>query len=254
MSTMTELPIYCPIKGFAVDINKIKQELDLLARPLLKENTLSFKNNRSIYDKNSSLNIADDADLVNTDHWAESEDGSRVFVEGKNKTYHAVNLTYLPEEPDSTWNIWKSEAKKPIFWHIYKKPFTWREEWENTYLKKFINSLPFEYVQGVRVLIMDPPSIGQAHKDSATILNKKFLESGHASISINVDSGGGILKYLDNKEESHEVDNNTALFHFDDSAVHGVTPISSSRYQIRIWGKLNVPYKDILDLDNAVYR
>ena len=251
---MSNLPIYCPIKNIEVDVDRIKQELDRLARPLLKENTLSFKNNRSIYDKNSSLTIADDQDLINTSHWQESDDGTRTFVEGKNKTYHAVNLTYLPEEPDSVWNIWKSVDKKPIFWHIYKKPFTWREEWQDSYLKQIVDSLPLEYVQGVRVLIMDPPSIGQAHKDSATLLNKKFLESGHASISFNIDSGGGVLKFLDNQENSHEVDNNATVFHFDDSAVHGVTPISSSRYQVRVWGKLKVPYTDILDLDNAVYR
>lgn len=251
---MSELPIYCPLKDIDVDVARIKEELDCLARPLLKENTLSFKNNRSIYDKNSSLKVAEDNDLVNTSHWDEREDGTRTYVPGKNKTYHAVNITYLPEEPESTWNIWKSEDKKPIFWHIYKKPFTWREEWQGSYLKEFIESLPFEYVQGVRVLVMDPPSIGQAHKDSATILNKRFLQSGHASISINVDSGGGILKYLDNAEVSHEVDNDVKVFHFDDSAVHGVTPISSSRYQVRIWGKLKVSYKDLMDIDNAVYR
>lgn len=251
---MSELPIYCPLKNIEVDLGKLKAELDRLARPLLRENTLSFKNNRSIYDKNSSLGVAEDEDLLDTSHWAEAEDGSRVYVSGKNKTYHAVNLTYLPEEPDSTWNIWKSSDKKPIFWHIYKKPFTWREEWNDSYLKSFVESLPLEYVQGVRVLIMDPPSIGQAHKDSATILNKRFLESGHASISINVDSGGGILKYLDAKEQNHEVDNDVKVFHFDDSAVHGVTPIKSARYQIRIWGKLKVPYTDLMDIDRAVYR
>lgn len=251
---MNDLPIYCPLKDITVDIIKIKSELDKYARPLLRENTLSFKNNRSIYDKNSSLQVAQDTDLVDTSHWSESDDGTRTFVSGKNKTYHAVNLTYLPEEPDSTWNIWKSVDKKPIFWHIYQKPFTWRDEWEGTYLKEFIESLPLEYVQGVRVLIMDPPSIGQAHKDSATILNKRFLKSGHASISINVDSGGGVLKYLDNAEVSHEVNNDVKLFHFDDSAVHGVTPISSSRYQIRVWGKLKVPYESLMDLDQAVYR
>lgn len=250
------VPIYAPLHDqFKFDAAALKLELDQKARPVLQERTLSFKNERSIYDPKGSLKIADDELLNDTSRYIEHEDGSRDYVAGKYKTYHALNACWLPEEPDSEFNIYRfDDPKKTIFWHQYMKPFTWREEFIDGPLYKAVMQFPWEYIQGVRVLCMDPPSIGQAHKDSATLANKKFFGRGHASISFNVDHGGGVLKYLDDSEKDHEVDNDVRVFHFDDSAPHGVTPITSRRYQVRMWGKLAVPYTELMDLDRAVWR
>ena len=250
------VPIYAPLKDqFSIDVDAIKTELDQKARPILQERTLSFKNNRSVYDPRSSLKIADDELLNNTSRYVENEDGTRNYVEGKYKTYHALNACWLPEEPDSEFNIYCfNDPKKTIFWHKYLKPFTWREEFINGPLYQSVLQFPWEYVQGVRILCMDSPSIGQAHKDSPTLANKKFFSRGHSSISFNIDAGGGVLKYLDDSETDHQVDNNVRIFHFDDSAPHGVTPITSRRYQVRIWGKLSIPYEELMDLDKAVWR
>jgi hypothetical protein len=180
---------------------------------------------------------------------------NRIYVKGDYKTYHVYNLTYLEEEPESGIDIYNSkDPKKIIFWHKYFKPFIWRTELLDSSVKKFIDTLPFEYVQGVRLIYMEPPSIGQVHRDSHTFANKKYFDEGFASISLNIEHGGGVLKFLDNSDTEHSVDNNVKIFHFDDSVSHGVTPIASSRYQIRIWGKLNVPYDSLFDKDKAVYR
>jgi hypothetical protein len=62
-----------------------------------------------------------------------------------------------------------------------------------------------------------------------------------------------VLNYIDRKGYQHSVDNNVKIFHFDDSAIHGVTPIKKNRYQLRIWGKLAVPYEDLFDtIDNIL--
>jgi hypothetical protein len=93
---------------------------------------------------------------------------------------------------------------------------------------------------------MTPPSIGQIHRDSHPIANYKYFKDGFASITFNVAHGGGVLNYID-KDIQHSVDNNIKLFHFNDSALHGVTPITSERIQLRVWGKLSVPYENLFD-------
>lgn len=249
------IPIYAPINDFSFDELLIKKEIDSLIKNHAVERTLPFKDGKSIYDSKGLLKVADDSILNNTSRYYLDENLNRIYVEGKFKTYHVFNLTYLDEEPDSKIDIYSStDPKKIIFWHKYHKPFIWRSELENTYIKSFIDSLPFEYVQGVRLIYMDPPSVGQVHRDSHTFANKKYFESGFASISLNIDPGGGILKFLDSADNEHSVDNDVKIFHFDDSVAHGVTTITSPRYQIRIWGKLSVSYNDILNLNKSILK
>lgn len=249
------IPLYAPVVGYSYDSDKIKNEIDNLIKDQTVERTLPFKDGKSIYDSQGILNIADDTDLNDTSRYYLNENLERVYVPGKFKTYHVFNLTYLEEEPDSKLDIYRNDdPKKTIFWHKYKQPFIWKKELEGTYIKEFIESLPFEYIQGVRLVYMSPPSIGQIHRDSHVIANKKYFEAGFASISLNVDHGGGVLKFLDNQDHEHCVNNDLKVFHFDDSVPHGVTEIETPRYQIRIWGKLSVDYLSILDQDNAVYK
>lgn len=248
-------PIYAPIKNYDFDNEKIKEEIDSLIKTRAVERTLPFKDGKSIYDSQGKLKIAADEILNNTSRYSLDENMNRVYVEGDYKTYHVFNLTYLEEEPESGIDIYSSQdPKKIIFWHKYHKPFIWRPELEDTYIKNFICSLPFEYIQGVRLIYMDPPSIGQIHRDSHIFANKKYFENGFASISLNIDHGDGILNFLNRDDNQYAVDNEVKIFHFDDSVSHGVTEIQRPRYQIRVWGKLSVPYNEILDLDKAVMK
>jgi hypothetical protein len=249
------IPAYAPIKGFDFDNEIFKEEIDTLIKNQAQERTLPFKDGKSIYDSKGLLKIADDALLNSTSKYHLDENNNRIYIPGKLKTYHVFNLTYLENEPDSLIDIYRSsDPKKTIFWHKYHQPFTWRENLKHSKIKEFIDSLPFDYVQGVRLIYMEPPSLGQIHRDSHTFANKKYFQDGFASISLNIDTGGGTLKFLDNNEAEHAVDNNVKIFHFDDSVAHGVTPIKSSRYQIRIWGKLSVNYLSLFDLDQAIYK
>ena len=248
-------PIYAPILHCHYDSDLLKEEIDLLIKTRAVERTLPFKDGRSIYDSQGKLQVADADLLNNTSRYQLDDQMNRIYVKGEYKTYHVYNLTYLEEEPESGIDIYNSkDPKKIIFWHKYHTPFVWRSELLDSSIKKFIDSLPFEYVQGVRLIYMEPPSIGQVHRDSHSFANKKYFNEGFASISLNVDHGGGILKFLDNSDTEHSVDNDVKIFHFDDSVSHGVTPIVSSRYQIRIWGKLNVPYESLFDINNAIYK
>lgn len=247
---MTErTPIYTPLRAdFTFDSERMIKEIDLLIASRSEERTLPFENGRSIYDQEGVLKIASDSELNDTTRYYLNEQGERVKVEGKMKTYHVFNLTYLPEEPDSMIDIYRNDdPEKRIFWHTYKKPFTWREELNNTYIKQCVEQFPWEYIQGVRLVHMTPPSIGQVHRDSHPRANLRYFREGFASISFNIASGNGVLKYIDAGVE-HSVDNDVKIFHFDDSVAHGVTPITSNRYQLRMWGKLKVPYKDLFSV------
>ena len=243
------IPLYQPLKvSFDFNADVLKEEINSLMLDRVEERTLPFENGRSVYDPDGLLNIASDAVLNETSKYSLDESGKRILIPGKQKTYRVFNLTYLPEEPESLIDIYRADdPDKSIFWHTYKKPFNWRSELEGTELKKAVGQFPWEYIQGVRLIYMTPPSIGQVHRDSHPAANLKYFREGFASVSFNIDSGGGILKYLDHNNTEQQVDNNTKIFHFDDSTPHGVTPIVSDRYQLRIWGKLSVPYQDLFD-------
>ena len=241
-----QLPIYCPLnKSFNFNSTDLINEIEILLINQLQERTLPFLNGRSIYDQENLLHIADASDLNNTSRYTENEQGRRIPVLGKFKTYHVINLTYLPEEPDSYVDIYRSDdPKKLIFWHTYKKPFTWRLELLNTAIKQAVDQFPWDYIQGVRLIYMSPPSIGQIHRDSHPLANQRYYKDGFASITLSIETGGGVLTYLDGKEQK-TVNNDVSIFHFNDSVPHGVTSINTNRYQIRIWGKLNVPYCEL---------
>jgi hypothetical protein len=244
---MNSIPIYAPlVRDYRIDKPSLVCEINSLIGDQAQERTLPFDNGRSVYDPEGRLSIASDEELNTTSKYYINSDGERVLIPGKIKTYHVFNLTYLPEEPESLIDIYRSDDPvKSIFWHTYKQPFTWRAELIGTELYKTVTQFPWEYVQGVRLIHMTPPSIGQIHRDSHPKSNYKYFRDGFASISINIDAGGGILKYLDHSGIEHCVDNNVTVFHFDDSVPHGVTPITSPRYQLRMWGKLSVPYSEL---------
>jgi hypothetical protein len=242
-----KLPIYAPLlKEFYFNSDILKAEINTLVKSEVQERTLPFVNGASVYDQQGLLNIASNEDLNATSKYYLDENGVRVPVPGKFKTYHVSNLTYLPEEPESMTDIYRmDDPKKTIFWHKYHKQFLWKEELLGSAIKKAVEQFPWEYVQGVRLIYMNPPSIGQIHRDSSPISNQRYFNDGFASISFNIDSGGGVLNYLDKDNKQQEVDNNVKIFHFDDSTPHGVTPITSERYQLRMWGKLSVPYTEL---------
>lgn len=242
-----KFPIYSPLsKEFYFNSDILKAEIDTLLKDSAQERTLPFVNGASVYDQQGLLNIASSEELNDTSRYYLDENGIRVPVPGKNKTYHVFNLTYLPEEPESFIDIYRmDDPKKTIFWHKYKKPFLWREELLGSSIKKAVEQFPWEYVQGVRLIYMSPPSIGQIHRDSSPISNHRYFNDGFASISFNIDSGGGVLNYLDEDNKQQAVSNDVKIFHFDDSTPHGVTPIIGNRYQLRMWGKLSVPYTEL---------
>jgi hypothetical protein len=243
------IPTYTPLDSkYSFESARLIEEIDRLIRDQAEERTLPFENGRSVYDPSGILNIATDDELNNTTKYKLDEQGNRIKIEGTMKTYHVFNLTYLPEEPESLIDIYRADDKeKKIFWHTYKKPFTWREELEGTYIKECVEQFPWEYIQGVRLIQMNPPSIGQVHRDSHPKANIKYFREGFASISFNIAHGNGILKYIENGKEK-QIDNDVKIFHFDDGVAHGVTPITEPRYQLRMWGKLSVPYQELFNV------
>ena len=101
---------------------------------------------------------------------------------------------------------------------------------------------------------MNPPAIGMIHQDSNR--GNTYYDDGFAAFNINVLDGGGILRAQSyNTDEVFDIPNKHKIFHFDDSALHGVTKTSSLRVQFRIYGKMKkgYDYLDMLDLEEAVW-
>lgn len=242
------LPYYAPIKGYDYDQSRVIEELNLnVKKESGTDPIFRFKNGRSIVDQDKILNFASDEELQNTKHAVETENGL-IHKEGKYETFKLYSLTYIPEEPLSKLGHTFDPDNKQngMFFYRYRHNWTWQEEYLNSYTRQVVESLPWEYVQLVRLIVMWPNSIGQTHADGKQGPLLRYYEQGHATITFNVSTGGGQLYYVDCDGESKVCDNTEKIWHFDDSCVHGVSRIiDEPRYQLRVWGKLKVPYESL---------
>lgn len=164
-------------------------------------------------------------------------------------TFFMNNLTYVDERSKN--ESWDEDRTVPL-WVKYDQPWNWRDD--VPYTKSIIEKLPFEYITTTRVISLLPHTSGVIHSDSGHLMNMKYYSEGNGSITINVMSGGGNLYFLDEYGKEQPVPEEEYKFwHFDDSKVHCVPQTESHRLQLRIFGKLNTEYEEILDLENALY-
>ena len=250
----SKFPIFAPIKNFEYDASILKDEVLRDCIDILHESG-AIKERLSYY--NPAFSVCTDEELEENSYQKFNEKLERDWVQGKYNAWYTANLTHIPGDQDSTWqNITTIAGKVEILRDKYRHPWIWRPELSGKmlYLKEYLKSFPFEYLQCVRLIIMEPPAIGMIHQDSNR--GNTYYQDGFAAFNLNVLDGGGILRaqsYTTN--EVFDVDNRVKIFHFDDSALHGVTKTSSLRIQFRIYGKLasNYNYLDMLDLSQAVW-
>jgi hypothetical protein len=241
-------PYYAPLHGPDYDQARIASELDAHVSPENSQLLVPpFVNGRSIHDPDKLLNIASDEELQNTDY-SVLVDGKRQVKRGKNGSFHLYNCTYIPEEPTSKvgYMFNPEDPKKTLFNYVYKKNWTWQDTFSKSYLRETVESFDWQYLQLVRLIVMWPPSIGQTHFDSSPRWSRDYYNEGHATITLNVTNGGGKLYYKDHNNNERICDNNEKIWHFDDSTIHGISPITeATRYQIRLFGKLKKPYREL---------
>ncbi|NJO60970.1 MAG: hypothetical protein HC836_22750 [Richelia sp. RM2_1_2] len=250
------IPLFAPILGFGYDAVTIREELLRDCWHLLTPSG-AIKERLKYY--NPSFSVCTDEELEENSYQIFDDKQNRTWVAGKYNAWFTANLTYIPDNADTTWqNVTAKDGKIEILREKYKEPWQWRPELLDKnklpYLKNYLTRFPFEYLQCVRLIVMEPPAIGMIHQDSNR--GNMYYQNGFAGFNLNVFDGGGILRFQNyNTNKVYDVDNSCKIFHFDDSTLHGVTKTSTQRIQFRIYGKLckNYNYLNMLDLEKAIW-
>jgi hypothetical protein len=181
----------------------------------------------------------------------EASNKGRRLIEGSYNTFRMLNLTHHPDESDSGHEAWKGhladKTRRP-FWIEYQMPWVWREDLHLPYTRSVIESLPLAYLLTVRCITQSPPSIGVVHKDNGVKSNEEFFLNGFGSLTLNVQSGGAHLWFLNHRDHrKYKIDESRyKCWHFDDSHLHCTTEVTSPRIQLRVFGKLKVPYESLM--------
>lgn len=183
--------------------------------------------------------------------------------EGENKilnkqdinTFFQVNITTPDPTQNDLTDSWigqhNDKSKKPL-WIVNNHPWTYRTDYNLSYLKSIVDRLSLEYVSMIRIVYQQPPSIGVIHRDSGPVTNSEYYNNGGVTITLNVSSGGANLYFIDSQGNEHTIDEaNTPVWHFDDGKIHCTNEVTSDRIQIRIYGK-HTDYQTLMLLDQRI--
>lgn len=255
------IPAWAPIK-YDFDQFKIKEEL--LQNHILEKSiiaTTSFNEDQnSIWDPAGNIfseEIFKKQKLIH--HYVDDKDSAlRTLVRGSYNTFQMLNLTYQPELADSQQESWQGSLKnndRMPLWIKYQRPWSWRPDLNIPYTKQIIEKLPMDFFLTVRCIVQSPPSIGVVHKDAGTKMNTAFFENGFGSVTLNICAGGTNLWFLSSRDgKKYQIEeSNHKCWHFDDSNLHCTSESTGLRIQLRVFGKLNKPYLEFLDLTKAIY-
>lgn len=262
-----KIPKFAPLKlQGAFDQVMIKNELlnaDIFSHS--KVATTVYQNGRSMWQPDGVFEEDEFAKVNQIHHYTVDDEGNRTLVDGEYNTFQMVNLT--ERDNYSKQESWEgkntvvdgkvtNQDRLPL-WIKYRHPWQYRGDLNIPYTYKTIKSLPFEYVQTVRCILQQPPSIGVVHADSGPLTNQTYYDEGFASVTLNIDAGQANLWFYnkDNDTEYMVDESRWDSWHFDDSCSHCTTEVYSPRIQLRVFGKLqsDVSYLDLLDLDEAVW-
>jgi len=262
-----KIPLFAPLKAQGTyDQVLIKNELlnaDIFSHS--KVATTVYQNGKSMWQPDGVFAEEEFKKVEQIHHYTIDADGNRTLVEGEYNTFQMVNLTERDEySKQESWEgkntvvngEVRNDDRLPL-WIKYKHPWHLRQDLDLPYTYSVLKSLPFEYIQTVRCILQQPPSIGVVHADSGPQTNQQYYDEGFASITLNIDAGQANLWFYDPvKDTEYQLDETRwDSWHFDDSCRHCTTEVYSPRIQLRVFGKLasNTTYLDLLDLSAAVW-
>ena len=262
-----KIPVFCPTKiQYDFDQQRIKKELlDVGIFDHSKVATTVYQNGKSMWQPDGVFEHDDFKKVKNIHHYTVDKDGNRTLIDGEYNTFQMVNLTerdeYSKQESWEGKNTVKdgkvTTGDKLPLWIKYKHPWKFRGDLDIPYTYRTISRLPFEYVQTVRCILQQPPSIGVVHADSGPKTNSEYYDEGFASITLNIDAGNANLWFYNKADDTEYMvdESRWSTWHFNDALSHCTTEVMSPRIQLRIFGKLesSVNYLDLLDLEQAVW-
>lgn len=147
-------------------------------------------------------------------------------------SWEGLSLTYIPGQP-------KSVLGGNRYRNTHNGSWSWRDDVEVPYLKELVESLQFEELHSVRIMVLPAGSIGLVHVDST---DTYYLNN--ISVTLNVNSGGSPIIFK-RGESTYSVEEPGA-FLFQDNCPHGVPRVYQDRVQVRINGRPNKEFVNAL--------
>ena len=252
-----KLPQYAPL-SVDYDQTALLEEINEACTPYLQNTALFRRPARKYHEegKQHGLVVCSDDELEHLTLHYLNEHGERCEAKGDFNSWQTMNLTYRADDEDTKWINHRKigDAQPTPLRELYEGEWIWREEIAEhiPVLKEIINSLQFEYLNQVRLLIMHPPSFAGLHIDS--YVDTDFFDRGFTAITLNIASGGGDLVFLDGESHPAKADSNLKAWHFADNCIHGVTKCHLLRMQLRVVGKTTLEkYQSLMDMDKAIW-
>lgn len=254
---MVKLPIFAPLsKSCISDLRPwMTEELRLEALRLKNQSTedlITYENNLSVHD-NEELTLTRHLGLeaFTVNHRLPSGQA----VEGQYGSFRSLNLTYLPEFPDSKFQQFyrDSQGQARAYLFVENSDWVWRSELKAPHLVNFVNRLGLKKVHLVRLIYLIPPAVGGVHIDTSPLSMEKYYSRDGASLTFNLQSGRGSLYFLRNGAV-HQIPEELTGWHFNPSVPHSVGAVPEARVQLRIFGERpQTDYLGQLDLTSAIW-
>lgn len=241
------IPVFAPVKE-PIHFDKAKIFQELMANAWRSKSVLAtttFVDGQSQYKSPTTFAHARFDETANVSHY--DEDGN--LVEGED-TFMMMNLTYCNER--SKEQSWDEDRTIPL-WVSHQEPWKWRKDLDIPYTRSVLERLPFEHITATRVITLNENTVGVIHRDSGKIMNQEYYSQGNGSITLNILPGGGNLWVQTDKGEKIIDESLYDIWHFNDAYHHCVTKTDGIRVQLRIFGKLEEQYRDILDMSKAIF-
>jgi len=178
-------------------------------------------------------NYYDDCEYV------DSADGHK-FRSGRN-TWRGISLRH---DPGNAATKLGSNRYRLTSGH-----WQWDSTYDIPYVREIVQSLPYETLEVVRVMSIDPPGFGPAHVDWPD--DKIWEERDLVSTTFTIDYGG---VHMQAKYEGKIFQTDAPVFLFKDSVPHGVSPVTHRRIILRVHGKADPSrYLPLIDTENSIW-
>lgn len=125
--------------------------------------------------------------------------------------------------------------------------WVWRDDVDTPYLRSLIESLPFERVTCVRLIVLPEGNVGTVHHDNPSL---SYYFSGGRSLTLNLSSGGSALEFMQHGE--HYAIGDHPAFIFRDDCWHGVPKVESIRIQLRVNGFFKAEMANLIDRNKVL--
>lgn len=236
MDELQNLPIFAPYKPPI----EIGHDMQLAAESLQHKATEDLithdEKGISIHDRDGAFTKY--LDLASKEYRQQKTSGEK--IEAPAKSFCSLNLTYLPEYPNSLHQQFFLDATGAKKAHLFvpSDQWVWRSDVPVAVFKKFVEELGLDQVHLVRLIYLSPPAVGGIHIDtSPSSMQKYYNERQGVSLTFNIKSGDGRLFYRPG-QDILQIDPALKAWHFDPSVPHAVGEVHQPRIQLRVFGAL----------------